>query len=135
MKIEIYNMKFALYALSFIFLVSLEELNDVFLFNGGGNYTGTDLGQGKTVDKCLDLGTNQLTLIDTRSNFTTLPGKVSVFFRVIRITDGNPIFWHLTASQYYDTMSKERNDACSIEFLLLSQKEKKYAPNATAFFK
>ena len=71
------------------------------------NQTG-DLGLGKPVDECLDFGPNEL-LLSIQDQFTTLPGKVSVFFRV---TDdlGNPVAG-LTASDF-TIYEQGRNDDC-----------------------
>ncbi|WP_081980958.1 VWA domain-containing protein [Cellulophaga sp. Hel_I_12] len=122
------NMKSLLYALSLIFLISCGNAEDDVFFNGGGNTTGTDLGQGKPVDKCLDLGTNQLTL-SIQDQFTTLPGKVSVFFRVSD-TDGNPISG-LTASQF-TIYEQGRNDAC-FNRISTSESKERISPNAQIF--
>ena len=46
---------------------------------------GDGLGQGKPVDDCLDLGENDLVL-SIQDQYTTLPGKVSIFFKVSKNT-------------------------------------------------
>ena len=69
---------------------------------------GGDLGLGSEVDDCLDLGPNELVL-SIQDEFTTLPGKVSVFFRV---SDefGNPVAG-LTADQF-TIYEQGQNDDC-----------------------
>lgn len=66
------------------------------------------LGKGKPVDDCLNLGESDLVL-SIQEQFTTLPGKVSVFFKVSD-TQGNPIPG-LTANQF-TIYEQGRNDDC-----------------------
>jgi len=67
-----------------------------------------DLGKGKTVDKCLDLGESTLVL-SIQEQYTTLPGKVSILFKVSD-TEGNPVSG-LTANKF-TIYEQGRNDAC-----------------------
>ena len=67
-----------------------------------------DLGLGKPADDCLDFGANDL-ILSIQDQFTTLPGKVSVFFRVSDAS-GNPVAG-LTADQF-TIYEQGRNDAC-----------------------
>ncbi len=67
-----------------------------------------ELGLGQNADDCLGFGENQL-LISIQDQFTTLPGKVSVFFKVTD-TDGNPVPG-LDAEQF-TIYEQGRNDDC-----------------------
>lgn len=66
------------------------------------------LGQGKPVDECLNLGASDLVL-SIQDQFTTLPGKVSIFFKVSD-TDGKPVPG-LSADQF-TIYEQGRNDDC-----------------------
>jgi len=66
------------------------------------------LGKGQPVDECLNLGDNELNL-SIQEQFTTLPGKVSILFKVSD-TNGNPVSG-LQASQF-TIYEQGRNDAC-----------------------
>ena len=68
----------------------------------------SELGLGQNADDCLGFGENQL-LLSIQDQFTTLPGKVSVFFKVTD-TDGNPIPG-LSAEQF-TIYEQGRNDDC-----------------------
>ena len=70
--------------------------------------TGGELGKGIEVDECLDLGENDLVL-SIQEQFTTLPGKVSVLFKVSDL-DGNPVSG-LIADQF-TIYEQGRNDDC-----------------------
>lgn len=87
-----------------------------------------DLGEGKPVDECLNLGENEL-LLSIQDQYTTLPGKVSIFFRVSD-ADGNPVPG-LTASQF-TIYEQGRNDAC---FSTISTTESlaRISPNTQIF--
>ncbi|WP_165749188.1 vWA domain-containing protein [Cellulophaga sp. Z1A5H] len=98
--------------------------NDVF-FNPS---TGSDLGEGSTVDPCLDLGDSQLTL-SIQDQFTTLPGKVSIFFKVSD-TEGNPVPG-LTANQF-TIYEQGRNDDC-FNKISTSEAQARISPNAQIF--
>lgn len=67
-----------------------------------------ELGLGNTPDDCLGFGENEL-LLSIQEQFTSLPGKVSVFFKVSDI-EGNPITG-LTADQF-TLYEQGRNDDC-----------------------
>nr|WP_167964282.1 VWA domain-containing protein [Saonia flava] len=66
------------------------------------------LGKGKPVDDCLNLGESDLVL-SIQEQFTTLPGKVSIFFKVSDV-EGNPVSG-LTANQF-TIYEQGRNDDC-----------------------
>jgi uncharacterized protein YegL len=87
-----------------------------------------DLGLGQAVDECIDLGTNEL-LLSIQDSFTTLPGKVSVFFRVTDVA-GNPVAG-LTADQF-TIYEQGRNDDC---FNTISPSESlaRISPNSQVF--
>ena len=67
-----------------------------------------ELGLGEAADDCLGFGDNQL-LLSIQDQFTSLPGKISVFFKVTD-TDGNPVTG-LTAEQF-TIYEQGRNDDC-----------------------
>jgi len=66
------------------------------------------LGKGQPVDECLNLGDNEL-ILSIQEQFTTLPGTVSILFKVSD-TNGNPVSG-LQASQF-TIYEQGRNDAC-----------------------
>jgi uncharacterized protein YegL len=70
--------------------------------------TGDGLGKGEEVDECLNLGENDLVL-SIQDQFTTLPGKVSILFKVSDV-DQNPVAG-LTADQF-TIYEQGRNDDC-----------------------
>jgi uncharacterized protein YegL len=70
--------------------------------------TGDGLGKGKEVDDCLNLGENDL-ILSIQEQFTTLPGKVSILFKVSE-AEGNPVSG-LTADQF-TIYEQGRNDDC-----------------------
>ena len=78
--------KLAAICFSMALFVSCGNADDDVEFgvNGGG-----DLGLGKPVDDCLNLGDGELVL-SIQDQYTTLPGKVSIFFKVSD-TDGDPV--------------------------------------------
>ncbi len=90
--------------------------------------TGGDLGLGKPVDECLDFGPNEL-LLSIQDQFTTLPGKVSIFFRV---SDefGNPVAG-LSASQF-TIYEQGRNDDC-FNTISASESLARISPNSQIF--
>lgn len=67
-----------------------------------------DFGSNQGIDPCLDLGTSELR-ITIQDEYTTLPGKVSVFFKV-NDKSGNPVA-DLSASDFL-IYEKGRNDNC-----------------------
>ncbi|WP_424364517.1 vWA domain-containing protein [Maribacter sp.] len=77
---------------------------------------GDGLGKGKPVDDCLAFGESDLVL-SIQEQYTTLPGKVSILFKVSD-TDGSPVAG-LTADQF-TIYEQGRNDAC---FNTISQSE------------
>ncbi len=97
-------------------LTGIGLLTFLFLFFSCGNadddvnfdINQNELGLGQNTDDCLGFGENQL-LLSIQDQFTTLPGKVSVFFKVTD-TDGNPVPG-LTAEQF-TIYEQGRNDDC-----------------------
>lgn len=87
-----------------------------------------DLGQGKPVDKCLDLGENEL-LLSIQDQYTTLPGKVSIFFKVSD-SEGNPVPG-LTASQF-TIYEQGRNDDC-FSTISATESQARISPNSQIF--
>jgi uncharacterized protein YegL len=87
-----------------------------------------DLGLGQSVDDCIDLGSNEL-LLSIQDEFTTLPGKVSVFFRVTDVT-GNPVAG-LTANQF-TIYEQGRNDDC-FRTISPSESQARISPNSQVF--
>ena len=87
-----------------------------------------ELGQGEEPDDCLNFGENQL-LLSIQDQFTTLPSKVSILFRVSDI-GGNPIA-NLSASQFR-IFEQGRNDDC---FNTISSSESfaRISPNTQVF--
>ena len=86
------------------------------------------LGKGQPVDKCLDLGENQLVL-SIQEQFTTLPGKVSILFKVSD-TGGNPVSG-LQASQF-TIYEQGRNDDC-FNTISASESFARISPNSQVF--
>ncbi|MCK0145849.1 VWA domain-containing protein [Arenibacter sp. F26102] len=93
-----------------------------------GLNTGGDLGLGKPVDDCLNLGDGELVL-SIQDQFTTLPGKVSIFFKVSD-KDGDPVPG-LTASQF-TIYEQGRNDAC-FNTISTSESFARISPNSQIF--
>lgn len=89
---------------------------------------GGDLGLGKPVDDCLNLGDGQLVL-SIQNQYTTLPGKVSIFFKVSD-TDGHPVSG-LTADKF-TIYEQGRNDAC-FNTISTSESNAKISPNSQIF--
>ncbi|WP_394748798.1 vWA domain-containing protein [Spongiimicrobium salis] len=113
--------------LSLLFLVvSCGNADDDVRFNP--NFGDGGLGEGRTVDECLDLGENQL-ILSIQDQFTTLPGKVSIFFKVSD-TNGAPVP-NLTADQF-TIYEQGRNDDC---FNTISSSESlaRISPNSRIF--
>lgn len=86
MKMKTFT-KLTLLFLSFAFIVSCGNADDDVFF--GLNTGGEGLGKGKEVDDCLGLGDGELVL-SIQEQFTTLPGKVSILFKVSD-TNGLPV--------------------------------------------
>lgn len=97
--------KLTLLFLSFAFMVSCGNADDDVFF---GLNTGDGLGKGKPVDECLGLGEGELVL-SIQEQFTTLPGKVSILFKVSD-TEGLPVAG-LVADQF-TIYEQGINDAC-----------------------
>ncbi|WP_072764203.1 vWA domain-containing protein [Arenibacter nanhaiticus] len=95
-----------------------------------GVNTGTDgeLGMGKPVDNCLNLGDSELVL-SIQDQFTTLPGKVSIFFKVSDII-GNPVSG-LQANQF-TIYEQGRNDDC-FKTISTSESFARISPNSQIF--
>ncbi len=87
-----------------------------------------ELGKGKEPDDCLGFGDNDL-LLSIQDEFTTLPGKVSILFKVSD-KSGSPISG-LTASQF-TIYEQGRNDDC---FNTISSSESlaRISPNSKVF--
>ena len=116
--------------LSFTFLFSI-----VFLFSCGNadddvsfDFNTDGLGKGQPVDKCLDLGENEL-LLSIQEQFTSLPGKVSILFKVSD-TGGNPVSG-LQASQF-TIYEQGRNDDC-FNTISASESFARISPNSQVF--
>ncbi|WP_133672696.1 vWA domain-containing protein [Maribacter caenipelagi] len=90
--------------------------------------TGDGLGKGTKVDDCLGLEEGELVL-SIQEQYTTLPGKVSVFFRVSD-TGGNPVPG-LTANQF-TIYEQGRNDDC-FNTISTSESSARISPNSQIF--
>lgn len=90
--------------------------------------TGDGLGKGTEVDDCLGLEEGELVL-SIQEQYTTLPGKVSVFFRVSD-TGGNPVPG-LTANQF-TIYEQGRNDDC-FKTISTSESSARISPNSQIF--
>lgn len=122
-------MKMFLRTFCFLFLISLvvscgNADDDVDLNLNLGN----GLGKGKPVDDCLGLDEGELVL-SIQEQFTTLPGKVSIFFKVSD-TDGNPVSG-LTANQF-TIYEQGRNDDC-FNTISTSESFARISPNSQIF--
>ncbi|MBT8222380.1 MAG: VWA domain-containing protein [Eudoraea sp.] len=116
------------FSLPFIFCVillfSCSNADDDVSFN-----INTDgLGKGQPVDKCLDLGENQL-ILSIQEQFTSLPGKVSILFKVSD-TGGSPVSG-LQASQF-TIYEQGRNDDC-FNTISASESFARISPNSQVF--
>lgn len=87
-----------------------------------------DLGKGNPVDDCLGLGESEL-ILSIQEEFTTLPGKVSILFKVSD-TDGNPVSG-LTADQF-TIYEQGRNDDC-FNTISTSESKARISPNSQIF--
>ncbi|MGO4921596.1 vWA domain-containing protein [Maribacter spongiicola] len=90
--------------------------------------TGDGLGKGTEVDDCLGLEEGELVL-SIQEQYTTLPGKVSIFFRVSD-TGGNPVPG-LTANQF-TIYEQGRNDDC-FKTISTSESSARISPNSQIF--
>ncbi|MEM9141680.1 MAG: VWA domain-containing protein [Bacteroidota bacterium] len=118
-------LKFTLFLSTFLFLLSCGNADDDVNFD---LVPDGDLGLGRPVDECLDLGENDL-ILSIQEEFTTLPGKVSIFFKVSD-TDGDPVPG-LTADEF-TIYEQGRNDDC---FSTISSTESfaRISPNSQIF--
>ncbi len=123
------NMKYLLKFLSlqcaFILFISCGNAEDDVNFDI--NQSGS-LGQGNPVDECLNLGESDLVL-SIQDQFTTLPGKVSIFFKVSD-TNGKPVPG-LTAEQF-TIYEQGRNDDC-FNTISASESFARISPNSQIF--
>lgn len=92
------------------------------------DFNQNELGQGEQPDDCLGFGENDL-LLSIQDQFTTLPGKVSILFKVSDNL-GNPVSG-LTANQF-TIYEQGRNDDC---FNTISSSESlaRISPNSQVF--
>ncbi|MFI2742305.1 VWA domain-containing protein [Zhouia sp. PK063] len=88
---------------------------------GGGDQSGN-------VDDCLDLGDAQLKLT-IQDSYTTLPGQVSVFFKVTDI-DGTPV--PNLKAENFKIYEKGRNDDC-FNVISASESKARISPNEQIF--
>ncbi len=93
-----------------------------------GLNTGGDLGEGKPVDDCLELGENDL-ILSIQDQYTTEPGKVSVFFKVSDM-DGSPVPG-LTADEF-TIYEQGQNDDC-FNTISKSEANSRISPNSQIF--
>lgn len=87
-----------------------------------------ELGQGKDPDNCLGFEDNEL-LLSIQDQFTTLPGKVSILFKVSDL-QGNPIS-DLTANQF-TIYEQGRNDDC-FNTISSSESQARISSNSQVF--
>ncbi len=106
-------------------LVSCGNADDDIDFNLN---LGEGLGEGKPVDECLGLDDGEL-LLSIQDQFTTAPGKVSIFFKVSD-TNGNPVPG-LTADQF-TIYEQGRNDDC-FNTISTSESFARISPNSQVF--
>lgn len=123
------NMKFFLKTFSVFlvltFLVSCGNADDDVSLDLN---LGEGLGKGQPVDDCLGLDEGELVL-SIQEQYTTLPGKVSVFFRVSD-TNGNPVPG-LSADQF-TIYEQGRNDDC-FKTISTSESSARISPNSQIF--
>ncbi|UCD60668.1 MAG: VWA domain-containing protein [Flavobacteriaceae bacterium] len=119
------------------YLKLLSVICTVIFFNSCGNADDDvnfdisqagSLGLGEAVDQCLDLGENDLVL-SIQDQFTSLPAKVSVFFKVSDKT-GSPMPG-LTAEQF-TIYEQGRNDEC-FNTISASESFARISPNSQIF--
>lgn len=122
-------MKLVLKTFGFIFFLSLfiscGNADDDVDYNLN---LGEGLGKGIPVDDCLGLEEGELVL-SIQEEYTTLPGKVSIFFKVSD-TDGNPVPG-LTADQF-TIYEQGRNDDC-FNTISTSESFARISPNSQIF--
>ncbi|MDC6364662.1 MULTISPECIES: vWA domain-containing protein [Flavobacteriaceae] len=88
----------------------------------------SELGLGEEPDKCLGFDDNEL-LLSIQDEFTALPGKVSILFKVTDLL-GNPISG-LTANQF-TIYEQGRNDDC-FNTISSSESQARISPNSQVF--
>ncbi|MGB5556246.1 MAG: VWA domain-containing protein [Flavobacteriaceae bacterium] len=110
---------------SFALLISCGNADDDVNFNPD---FGDGLGKGIPVDDCLGLNEGELVL-SIQEQYTTLPGKVSIFFKVSD-TDGSPVPG-LNANQF-TIYEQGRNDAC-FNTISTSESAARISPNSQIF--
>lgn len=89
---------------------------------------GEGLGKGKPVDPCLNLGESDLVL-SIQEEFTTLPGKISILFKVSD-NDGTPVPG-LSADKF-TVYEQGRNDDC-FNTISASESKARISPNSQIF--
>jgi len=87
-----------------------------------------ELGIGKEPDKCLGFDENEL-LLSIQDEFTTLPGKVSILFKVSDLL-GNPISG--IGADQFTIYEQGRNDAC-FNLISGSESQARISPNSQVF--
>ena len=117
--------KFLSYFCLVFLAFSCESADDDVSFNINQN---GDLGEGIPVDACLNLDENDL-ILSIQDQFTSLPGKVSIFFKVSD-TSGNPVSG-LTANQF-TIYEQGRNDDC-FNTISTSESFARISPNSQIF--
>ncbi|QLG46908.1 vWA domain-containing protein [Costertonia aggregata] len=121
---KLFTKLFALFFTATLVLSCGNSDDDVdFLLNPGGKF-----GKGGQVDDCLGFGENEL-ILSIQEQFTTLPGKVSILFRVSDVDD-NPISG-LTADQF-TIFEQGRNDDC-FNTISKSESQARISPNSQIF--
>ena len=88
----------------------------------------SELGLGEEPDDCLGFGENEL-LLSIQDEYTTLPGKVSILFKVSDLL-GNPISG-LTADEF-TIYEQGRNDDC-FNLISPSESQARISPNTQIF--
>lgn len=96
-------------------------------YDDDGTSNPIDNGSGN-VDKCLNFGASQLK-ITIQDQFTTLPGKVSVFFKVTE-NDGKPVTG-LTETNF-TVYEQGRNDEC-FNTISSTESSARISPNSQIF--
>lgn len=120
-----YSSKLFLLFFSITLLVSCGNADDDVNF---ALNTGDGLGKGKPVDDCLKLGENDLVL-SIQEQYTTLPGKVSIFFKVSD-SEESPIPG-LNAEQF-TIYEQGQNDDC-FNTISTSESQARISPNSQIF--
>ncbi len=117
-------LRYTLIFLFAIFLFSCGNADDDVNFD----LNQRELGQGKDPDDCLGFEDNEL-LLSIQDQFTTLPGKVSILFKVSDLL-GNPISG-LVANQF-TIYEQGRNDDC-FNTISASESQARISPNSQVF--